>query len=107
MNNDKIIELANSINKEILNLPLVKEYQLLEDKVLNDETLKNIDYELRKAQKEMVEHSTKEDFHIYQNKYVKLLDIAKENPLLQNYISLKEELQELLNQVSSLIKKDL
>ena len=107
MPNDRIIELAQQINQELLNLALIKEYQSLENKVLNDETLKNIDYELRKAQKEMVENSTKEDFHIYQNKYVKLLDIAKENPLLQNYISLKEELQELLNQVSSLIKKDL
>ena len=68
MNN--LNDLAFKLNQEILNHPLVKEYQSLENKVLNDDKLKNIDYELRKAQKEMVEHSTKEDYQYYQDKYV-------------------------------------
>ena len=105
MNN--LHELALNLNKEILNHPLIKEYQTLELKVLNDDKLKNIDYELRKAQKEMVEHSTKDDYEFYQDKYVKLKDYASENPLFQNYIILKEEVQNLLNQISYLIKKDL
>ena len=67
----------------------------------------DIDYELRKAQKEMVEHSTKDDYEFYQDKYIKLKDYASENPLFQNYIILKEEVQNLLNQISYLIKKDL
>lgn len=105
MNN--LTDLAFKLNQEILNHPLVKEYQSLENKVLNDDKLKNIDYELRKAQKEMVEHSTKEDYQYYQDKYVELKDYANENPLFQNYIILKEEVQNLLNQISYLIKKGL
>ena len=100
-------DLALKLNQEILNHPLIKEYQELEQKVLSDDKLKNIDYELRKAQKEMVEHSTKEDYEAYQDKYLKLKDYANENPLFQNYIILKEEVQNLLNQLSYLIKKGL
>ena len=37
----------------------------------------------------------------------KLKDFANENPLFQNYIVLKEEVQNLLNQLSYLIKKGL
>lgn len=105
MNN--LQELAAKLNKEILNHPLIKEYQKLENIVLNDDKLKNIDFEMRQAQKEMVEHSTKDDYQIYQDKYVKLKDFASENPLFQNYIQLKEEVQNLLNQISYFIKKDL
>lgn len=107
MNNDSLIDLAKRINKELLDLPLIKEYQKLEEKILADEVLKNIDYEMRKAQRDMVEHSTKEDYHIYQNRYVSLKDSTKDNPLFQNYLSLKEDVQDLLNQISSLIKKNL
>ncbi len=107
MNNDSVIDLAKKINKELLDLPLIKEYQELEKIILNDKVLKNIDYELRKAQKDMVEHSTQNDYNIYQNNYVILKETIKNNPLFQNYLSLKEDVQNLLNQVSALIKKDL
>ena len=107
MNNNQIINLAQKINNELLDLPLIKEYQKLEKIISNDKILSNIDYEIRKAQKEMVEHSTKEDYLLYQDKYVALKETTKENPIFQNYISIKEEVQDLLNQVSSIIKKDL
>lgn len=90
---DKIIEEALSLRQEINNLPEIKEYLRLKNLFENDESLKEMRYNIAKLKSEDKEEERKN-----------LLDLYNKHPLVNNYEIAKQEAIDILNTIKNIIR---
>ena len=90
---DKIIEEALSLRKEINELPEIKEYLRLKELYENDESLKEMRYNIAKLKSEGKEEERKN-----------LLDLYNKHPLVNNYEIAKQEAIDILNTIKNIIR---
>lgn len=101
---DKAIEL----NQWLLSQEVVIEYKKYEQLIKNNPELQLQERRLKDLQKEIVNRKhTDEDCDILIKEY----EIKKEeffnNPIINNYLLLKEDVNQLLQQVNSIINKEI
>ena len=106
---NKNIELkAKTLNQWILDQEIVKEFHKYEKLIINNPELIKTEDELKQMQKDIVnqKHQGIDCTFLIQD-YEKKKKEFDENPIIYNYLSLKEEVNELLNQVQDDINQQL
>lgn len=108
-NTDKIEELAQKLNQEILDLKVVQEYQKYEKLVLNDEKLKQLEKELKVLQKKIVNQKAKQDDNVLNTiqEYQEKKAYYENHPLVVNYLYLQNEVNEILQTINQQINNAL
>lgn len=99
-----------ALKEEILALEVVKEYQRYYQIIKQNSNLHSKIKELHHLQKEIVnakEFGLTNALLQYQNAYDKLLKEFDDNPLLANYLALKNEVNNLLILITEIIQNDL
>ena len=106
--NNEIKEKALAIHNWILQQPVVKEYQKYEKLIKENETLSNQEKRLKELQKEIVNKKYKEeDCEELINEYNELKEQFYNSPLVHNYLSLKEEVNQLFQQISQMLNQSI
>ncbi len=107
MNNhlkDAIIDL----NEYILSLDIVKEFKYYDYLIKNNSQLHEMEERLKLMQKDIVNKKYKdEDCSLLIEQYNELKNHYMEHPYIHNYMILKEEVNELLQNIRSDINKQL
>lgn len=102
MNN--LDELISSITDELKEEECVKQYFSLKNKIENDETLKQIDSDMRFHQKEMCKNKKNpEVFAKEKAQYEELKNKLENNPILINYQIAKDEVYSLLVEIKNVL----
>ena len=98
----RIEELARKLNQEILALEVVQEYQKYEKLVLNDEKLKQLEKELKVLQKKIVNQKAKQDDRVTKTiqEYQEKKAYYENHPLVDNYLYLQNEVNEILQTIN-------
>lgn len=107
MNKD-IYDKAKALNEWILSQEEVKEFQRLEKYIKEHDELRTLEESLKLMQQEIVNRKhAGEDCKELIVEYEKAMDSFSNHPIVYNYLSLKEEVNELLLTIESDIKKQL
>ena len=99
----KAMETAKEFNKELLNHPLVIEYKKYAFIINSNSKYKELDLKLRSMQKEIINNYSLD----LVNEYKKLKEEFINDPIISNYLTLKEELNTLLNTLQDIINDNL
>ena len=101
-----MINKAKQLNKALKETSISKEYFALKDALENDEYITNLLKVIKQTQNEAKECLKNNDIENYKIKS-KSLEILKDefinHPLVNNYINVKNELNDLLEQVVSIL----
>lgn len=89
---DEVIKKAQELSEQIKKEPLVIEYLHLKELLENDEELKNL-------RKEIVKAALEKD----EKKHQALKEMYDNHPLVNNYYLMKEEVENLLFGIKSLV----
>lgn len=104
MNNDidhQLNEVKTLINEE----PIVQEFFKLRDDIIHNQELKEISRIMHEHQKEMSLHVNNEEIYFREKKlYEEYYQKYHNHPLILNYDYIKEEVYNLLMQVSNLLR---
>lgn len=90
---DKIIEIANKLHDEIVNIPEVKEYLTLKEAIENDPQIQELKTEICRLEK-LGKKEEKDN----------LLKIFNSNPLIKNLEEIKKEVIPLLENIKENIQ---
>lgn len=106
--NKNIEDKAKKLNQWILDQDVIQEFQKYEKMIANHPYLKQLEEELKALQKQIVHYKhngipSKQLIQTYQEKK-KAFD---ENPLVHNYLTLKQEVNDLLVQIQDNINQQL
>lgn len=103
-----MINKAKKLNNDLKELDVSKEYFNLKKLILEDSYLNELLEVINKTQKEMKEHLKNNDIKSY-NASKKTLEVLKqefiENPLINNYIVVKKEVYDVLEQVVNILSE--
>ena len=99
----KELNKALELHNELLNHPLVIEYKKYKNLVNSNPKYKELDIELRKMQKDIINNYSEEHVNEYKKKKEEFLN----DPILSKYLSLKEELNNLLITLQDIINYNL
>lgn len=99
----KALETAKELHKCLMDNSLVIEYKKYLKIINSNPRYKEIDIELREMQKEIINNYSLE----LVEKYKKKKDEYLNDPVINNYLSLKEELNSLLNTLQDIINDNL
>lgn len=103
-----MINKAKQLNEKIKELDISKEYFNLKKVISEDDYLNNLLNVINKTQNEMKEHLKNNDIKSY-NASKKSLEILKkefiENPLINNYMIVKNEMYDVLEQVVNILSE--
>ena len=99
----KIEEVASALHEELLNHPLVKEYKKYKEMIDSNPIYKLKDKEIRAMQKEIINNYSLE----LVNEYKRKKDEFFKDEVLSKYLSLKEELNNLLLNLQDIINYNL
>ncbi|MBQ4060849.1 MAG: YlbF family regulator [Bacilli bacterium] len=104
-----MINKAKQLNKALKETSISKEYFALKDALENDEYITNLLKVIKQTQNEAKECLKNNDIENYKIKS-KSLEILKDefinHPLVNNYINVKNELNDLLEQVVSILSEE-
>lgn len=106
---DRIESLSLKLNQLILNEPVVQEYKKYEQLIHTNEKLKKDEKELKQLQKKIVQQKARQDdeviqtIAIYQQKKAEF----ENHPLVVNYLYLKQEVDDLLQNINIQINNQL
>jgi cell fate (sporulation/competence/biofilm development) regulator YlbF (YheA/YmcA/DUF963 family) len=100
---NKSLIIAKELHEELLNHPLVIEYKKYKEIINSNPKYKSIDLELRSMQKDIVKNYSEELVNEYKEKKDKFLN----DEVVAKYLSLKEELNNLLNTLQDIINYNL
>lgn len=106
--NKTIKEKANALNQWILEQDVIKEYKKYEMIIQNHEELKTLEENLKKQQQKIVQLKHQGllcDKEIYE--YETKKKMFNENPIVANYLALKQEVNELLSYIQDDINEQL
>lgn len=101
MNNT--LKIANELHNLLINHPLVIEYKKYQNIIDSNPEYQKVDEELRKMQKEIINNYSIELVNEYKRKKDEYLN----DPIVSNYLLLKEELNNLLNTLQDIINDNL
>ena len=101
MNNT--IKIAKELHDALINNPLVQEYKKYQKIINSNPKYQEIDIELRSMQKEIINNYSVE----LVNEYKKKKDEYLNDVVVSKYLSLKEELNTLLNTLQDIINDNL
>ena len=97
------IKISKELHDALINHPLVQEYKKYQEIINSNPKYKEIDIELRSMQKDIINNYSVELVNEYKKKkYEYLNDIV-----VSKYLSLKEELNNLLNTLQDIINENL
>lgn len=103
-----MINKAKKLNDDLKELDVSKEYFNLKKLILEDSYLNDLLDVINKTQKEMKEHLKNNDIKSY-NASKKTLEVLKqefiENPLINNYVVVKKEVYDVLEQVVNILSE--
>lgn len=106
--NKDIEEKALALNQWILDQEVVKEYQRYEKLLTSHKELVDIENRLKVLQKEIVNKKYIGQTCVQeQEEYQHLKDIFDQHPLVMNYLSLKQEVNDLLLWIQEDINKQI
>ena len=99
MNKD-LKDQAIKLNQWILEQDVVKEYKKYETLIKKDAYLNNLEKELKSLQQQIVilKHQDVDCYDIVEEYHKKKL-LFDENPIVHNYLILKEEVNDLISQI--------
>ena len=97
------IKIAKELHDALINNPLVQEYKKYQEIINSNPKYKEIDIELRSMQKEIINNYSVE----LVNEYKKKKDEYLNDIVVSKYLSLKEELNNLLNTLQDIINENL
>lgn len=104
-----MINKAKQLNKALKGTSISKEYFALKDALENDEYITNLLKVIKQTQNEAKECLKNNDIENYKIKS-KSLEVLKDefinHPLVNNYINVKNELNDLLEQVVSILSEE-
>lgn len=104
-----MINKAKQLNKALKETSISKEYFALKEALENDEYITNLLKVIKQTQKEAKECLKNNDIENYKIKS-KSLEVLKDefinHPLVNNYINVKNELNDLLEQVVSILSEE-
>lgn len=96
------------LNQWILSQDLVKEYQRYEALIKQDEKLKQQEALLKQLQQQIVNQKHyQDDCDELILRYQKEKQSFDENPMVHNYLMLKQELNDFLNEIQHIINEQL
>ena len=102
MNN--LDELLSSLKKELYNEECVKEYFYYKNLVEKDDSIKEIDEQVRFHQKEMCKNKDNDEVYFKENDiYEELKNKLDQNPILVNYQIAKDEVFSLLVDIKHIL----
>lgn len=106
--NKDVQQKAEALNQWILKQELILEYQKYEKLIQNDEKLKALENELKQLQQDIVKakHSGNDSQELIQ-KYQEKKKMFDENPIVYNYLVLKNEVNHFLSQIQNDINLEL
>lgn len=106
--NKDVQEKAEALNQWILKQELILEYQKYERCIQKDEKLKLLEDEIKQLQQDIVKakHSGKDSQELIQT-YQEKKKMFDENPIVYNYLVLKDEVNQFLNQIQNDINLEL
>lgn len=103
-----MINKAKKLNDDLKELDVSKEYFNLKKLISEDSYLNDLLDVINKTQKEMKEHLKNNDIKSY-NASKKTLEVLKqefiENPLINNYVVVKKEVYDVLEQVVNILSE--
>ena len=97
------IKIAKELHDALINNPLVQEYKKYQEIINSNPKYKEIDIELRSMQKEIINNYSVE----LVNEYKKKKDEYLNDIVVSKYLSLKEELNNLLITLQDIINENL
>ena len=106
---NKELELkAKELNQWLISQEVVKEYQKYEKIINENKELKNKELKLKAMQKEIVNKKhTDEDCSDYIKEYEELKEEFFNHPLVHNYLLLKQEVNQLIQQITQIINQNI
>lgn len=102
---NEAITIALKINKLLLEEPLIIEYKKLEQ--LIGKQIKEDDKKIRSLQKKMSENLGLIDYEKYKKEYLDAKTLFDNNPMYNNYLIIKEEVNDILNEIQKIINHGL
>lgn len=106
---NKLINKAKELNKALKETSISKEYFALKEALENDDYITNLLKVIKQTQNEAKECLKNNDIENYKIKS-KSLEVLKDefinHPLVNNYINVKNELNDLLEQVVSILSEE-
>ena len=99
----KALDTAKELNESLINHPLVIEYKKYASIIKSNTYYKDIDLKLRNMQKEIISNYSEE----LVNEYKILKETFLNDNVVSKYLSLKEELNNLLNTLQDIINDNL
>ena len=106
LNNKKVYDLSLQLKEELLNLPLIKEYNSLAKQVSENKYLSDFETKLKAMQKKLVhllDNNEQEEYEVVLKEYLNAKKEYDNHPLYSNYMTLKEEVNDLLQNIANLI----
>lgn len=100
---------AKELNDYLLNLEVIKEYQKYERLIDQDNEIKELELKIKAYQKKIVNQKANQDETVVKtiDEYQKLKAEFENNPIVVNYLYLKEEVNEILQFINSYINGQL
>ena len=103
MNN--LDELLSEVKNEINNEECVKEYFRLKEIISKDQEIKTLTKEIQVHQKRMCEYQNDDDIYFNEKAlYEDNLKKLESNPIYQNFINVKVEVNDLLKEVANYLQ---
>ncbi|MFZ9138954.1 MAG: YlbF family regulator [Bacilli bacterium] len=101
----KLDALMDRLANALQDLPEVKQFFALREQILKDPFLNEQQVQMKHHQKLMMKHlSEQEIYQTHQSAYRQHQQAFDEHPLVQNYVTLKEQLSPLLNELQAIIE---
>ena len=103
MNNEIRLAIDEFLN-EFKNLPVVKNYLSIKDKMKNDEYFLSLKKDLKDSQKQMAISINTPSYKECKEKYEKIKEIYDNHPYIINYKVYEEEIHHLLKEIELNLK---
>ena len=103
------LDYAKKINDYLLNLEVLKEYQKYEKIIHQDNKIVELEDKIKAYQKKIVNQKANQDENVVKTieEYQKIKNDFENHPIVVNYLYLKEEVDEILQSISSYINGQL
>lgn len=104
MIDEKLEKAILDVSKNLMEEPVVKEFLAIKKEIENDDELLELDKSIREHQKNMVKFAHDEEFASKERLlYKKEKEKFENHPLILNYNALKDEVNDLLEEIKDII----
>ena len=99
---NRSLDCAKQLNKYLLNLDVIKEYQKYEQLIHQDDKIEKLEAKMKAYQKKIVNQKSKQDETVVKTieEYQKIKDEFENHPLVVNYLYLQNEVNEILQTIN-------